>query len=128
MKYQQCPVHDEVTVFDYHIYPDQDWQWRATALQMGLKGKATADDDGIITLDIAITTNAEGLLFISSHDVILAGVQHRFPSDEVLAIGPSLAQAGDEPDDNLYEVIAYVEADRAYWIKPLRVPSHVPAE
>lgn len=128
VKYQQCPIHEEVTVYDYHLSPDADWQWKATAIQMGIEGKATTDEDGILKLDIPIHEHPEGLLYISSHDVVRAGVHHRLPPDEVLAIGPSQAASADHPHDNLYEVVAYIDAERAYWIRRLKVPDHVPAQ
>lgn len=121
MSHIKCPVHDTATDYFHGVEPDENWQWMATALLQRINvGKA--DEDGIIHLDVLVTVTPGGYHWISSHDVIRAGISHRFPPDEVIAIGPSQAQASDEPDDNLYEVLAYVDDRRAYWIRPLRVP------
>ena len=104
-RFQKCPVHGEATDYFNNVDPDENWEWLATAVQRGIALNAQ-DDELIPTLhDVAVTTSG-GQLFISSHDVIRAGIRHRLQPLELVRIG-----------QQVFEIQGYIDATRDYWVR-----------
>lgn len=62
-----------------------------------------------------VRVDFEGLHWLYSEDILHA---------DVVTIGPPDPRT-DHPDDNLFEVIAYVPELSSYWVRPLRPPDYI---
>lgn len=103
--------------------PDGDWQWQATAVQMGID-RAKPPELPLVAA-VPVHRSEEGY-WISSHDLIRAGVHERLPTFFVLEIPTGEILPRDHPCDCMWEVMGYRESSREYWVRPLRVPDVPP--
>jgi RNA polymerase subunit RPABC4/transcription elongation factor Spt4 len=125
--YRICPACGESTVFKQWGHAEPNWQTRAEAIAKRLSKLQAERLYEPPHCDVPITVDDEGLLWISSHDCLRAD-QHAALDQVVggvITVGPPDDDPVTGPDNNLYEVISYVDEKRAYWIKPLRVPDYV---
>lgn len=112
-------------VTKYRPLHAQDLNWRQQAEMIAARITAVVDEElrEITHLDVPVKLDDEGLFWISSHDAIRSGASNNLADQDVISVGdPDNSPNG--PDNNLYEVIAYVESKRSYWIRPLVVPDH----
>ncbi len=127
------PAHDQfrtcIACGMYTVYwslgmEDTNWKGKAE-VTMARLATLKLEAFEVTHVDALVTTDEEGLMWLSSHDAIRAGTANMLTMAEtdVISIGPPDPRT-NHPDDNLYEVIAYVDAKRAYWVRPLRVPDH----
>lgn len=120
----KCPVHQTDADYINNAEVDDLWEWKAEAIRLHIsinEGKANP----IPVLTGIELREDEGRTWLSSHDLIRAGIQHRLQADDVLEINPETVPT-DHPCDALWEVQAYSDGRRAYWIRPLRVPDYAP--
>lgn len=123
-KFVKCPVHGEATSWFMNVEPDEDWEWKATALLVRV-GKAEAAEIAGITI-LALEPqplNRAGLYTLDAHAVIRAGAQ--LAVDGVFET-PTDPATKDAPCDCLWEVVGYHDATRQWIIRPLRVPDNAP--
>jgi hypothetical protein len=109
-----------------NVDPDPDWISRATAIKKRREESARVAQT-IPVLPLQVRKDDEGLYWISSHAVIRLGVSRRLQPDDVIEIPTHDAEPVEhQPCDCLWEVQAYRESTREYWVRPLRVPDYVP--
>lgn len=121
--FHTCIACGLVTTYRPLHAQDMDWKPRAEAIAARLDTLANEELWEIPHVDAQVTVDEEGLHWLSSHDAIRAGTTNHLTMSEtdVVTIGyPD--ERDDHPDGNFYEVIAYVDKKRAYWVRPLRVP------
>lgn len=102
--FQKCPLHDEPTdrIQDSH---DEDWAARLHFLKVQLD--LAEMDAELIHLVEGKVTLADGVYWLSSHDVIRSGVRHRLEPDALVKVG-----------QQVFEIQAYSYARRAYIVEP----------
>lgn len=126
-KFQKCPIHETPNAYFYNQDPDVDWEWKATLLKQRLE-RGTSGAQRPLVVDVPIRRDELGGYWISSHDLIQAGVQERLQTFEVLEIPVPKDQPvlPDHPCECLWEVMGYRPSTREYWVHPLRVPDAPP--
>lgn len=123
-KYVNCPIHHTPTNL-YAIEQHVDWAERAARIADRIQLGNVDERDDIRVLHVDIHRKG-AWLFIFSQDVIRLGVNHQLPVFEVIEIPGKEVISAEGPTNQLYEIFAYVEAHRQYWIGQLRVPDTVP--
>jgi hypothetical protein len=105
--------------------PDSNWQAKTEMSASRIHQLLMEEALSVPHVDAAVTVDDEGLMWLSSHDAIRAGAGNdlTLAETDVITIGPP-DERESYPDGNFYEVIAYVNDKRAYWVRPLRVPDH----
>ena len=69
------------------------------------------------------------VLVIPARFVMEAGYTYRLPDLSVVSVQPHYVPDTEQhPVNDLWEILAYVESFRGYWVRPLKVPDHVPEE
>ena len=123
--FRLCPACAIPTTYGPLGGHDTAWQAKAAAVAARLGVLSSESLNEVPHVDCLVTVDAEGLMWLSSHDAIRAGNgNHLTMADtDVVSIGPP-DESPTGPGNNLYEVIAYVDAKRAYWVRPLRVPDY----
>ena len=124
-QFKECGACGEFTVYTPYAMEEPGWATRAAAIAARLNKLAAEKLYEVPDVDVQIQRDDDGLLWINAHEAIRAGCTLALDQvmGSVIAVGPA-DENPDGPDCNLYEVICYVEAKRAYWIKPLRVPDY----
>jgi hypothetical protein len=123
-EFRQCLACGEPTEYSQWGHAEPNWRSRAEAIALRLSKIAAEKLYQPPHVFVPITTDEDGLQYIDSRDCIREGVSQRLDEalGHVVAIGPADEFPEDCPDNNLYEVIAYVDERRSYWVRPLRVP------
>lgn len=124
--YRTCPACGVCTTYQATTAHDFAHQAKAAAVAARLATLAAEELNEIPHVDATVTVDDEGLMWLSSHDAIRAGTGNHLTMAEtdVITIGPP-HPFENQPHGNLYEVLAYVDKKRAYWVRPLLVPDHV---
>lgn len=105
----RCPIHEEDMVYDTDLEPDDDWEQRAREIA---EEYTLAEEDGSLIPDIDGDSLfiQNGRTFVFSWDVVERGISHRLPDGALLRVG-----------EDVYEVIGYIDAMRAYWVGAFRM-------
>ena len=124
----ECPAHGTPLEYMGNQPPDSDWYAASLAMKEKLAARAEASADRIISVtgDL-LRQDTDGRFWVSSYELIRAGIWHRLQADDVLEINPHPVPE-DHPGDSLWEVQAYSDRRRAYWVRPLRVPAYPPSD
>jgi len=125
--FKVCPVHGEDTAYFSDLEEHEHWAWQATALMARISPERASDVSGALpVVAVEITKDEEGRHWISSLALIRLGLQKRLVADDVIEIPRhEPPKTTDHPCDCLWQVVAYRDSSRSYWISPLRVPSYV---
>lgn len=117
----KCPVHEVEAVYYQNLEPEELWEWKAEALRTRIKrGHMPTAVPPIVS--VPITEDEGGRFWISSYDLIGAGLHDRLKPDDVLEIPSGLGEKPGEPCHCLWEVMGYRDSTRSYWVRPLLVP------
>lgn len=119
-----CPIHESQNAWFPSRDPDDDWEWQATAVMMGVNRAEPPEIP--LKVNVTVHKTPEGY-WINSHDLIRAGVHERLPTFYVLEIPTGELKPKDHPCDCMWEVMGYRESSREYWVRPIRVPDVPPA-
>jgi hypothetical protein len=103
-KFNKCPIHETETWLDNKSDPDPDWAARAERLVRQMERDAAIA--ALIPTIEAKVVHADGQLWVSSHDVIRAGIRHRLPADAIIRIG-----------QQHFEIQGYSDSRRAYLVE-----------
>jgi hypothetical protein len=122
-RFTKCPIHGELNAWNLWWAPDTDWEAKAAALRKYID-KAVAESPDIMRLNVKghMIQDDHGQWWLPSAALFEVGVHHRLPEFTVFEV-PHILMV-DDPCDCLWEVGAYLESKRAYWVRPLRVPDH----
>ena len=102
-KFNKCPVHGDPTQF---IQADVDEDWEARLGFLVRQRELDEIDSELIPIIEAQVKHKDGLLWVSSHDVIRSGIRYRLPADALIRIG-----------QQVFEIQAYSDSRRAYLVE-----------
>lgn len=124
-QFKACPACGGDTQYGALGYPEQNWRARAEAIAQRLAKLAAERRFEVPHVDCTFTVDDEGLYWLDSREVIRSGNHLSLDTipHGVITIGPPDPRE-DHPDDNLFEVVAYVDEKRSYWIRKLRIPDY----
>lgn len=101
--FTKCPIHDEPTS-RIQDAADEDWERKVALLKYRLTRE---NEEGELIPAVAGKITVDGdQLWLSSHDVIRAGISHRLEPDALVRVG-----------QQVFEVQAYSYTRRAYLVK-----------
>jgi hypothetical protein len=105
MKYRDCPVCTERTVYYSTMTPDEVWAWKASLLiQKEKEAEQEESADEIPTIDVKITTR-EGKMWAGSWEVYRR-LYRRLDEGDLFRVG-----------DQVFEVVWYIHPRREYLVR-----------
>lgn len=122
-QFKTCPACGEGTQYSALGYMEQNWRARAEAIATRLAKLAAERRFEVPHVDCQFTADDEGLYWLNAHEVLRSGQSIALDQTDhgIITIGPPDPRE-DHPDDNLFEVIAYSNEKRAYWVRKLPIP------
>ena len=124
-QFRICPVHGEATKFLAVVHPTEGWEARMHLL-LANAAKDAESAGGITRVTVTPRQDEEGRWWIHKHYLIRAGFSNHLPADTVLELPTDNLWKPGHPEENLWEVEAYRDSTREYWVRPLRVPDYPP--
>lgn len=100
-----CPLHGEIMVYRTEAEPDEDWPVRARALRDRLV--LEIEDEELIPAVNVQVVQRDGKYFISSHDLIRAGIWHHLRDGDLIRVRK-----------RVFEILGHIDAAREYIARP----------
>lgn len=117
-RFDKCPLHGTSTTWGPHLVQDELWEWKAEQIRQTEERAKPARIPPLA--DVTPVQDEQGQWWIASADLIRAGIHSRLEDLSVIEL-PSVDDP-EAPCECLWEIQAYSESRRAYWVRPLRVP------